>query len=104
MSDKIAVFAKIRIQPGKRDDAVQAFKIATDAVVDEPGTEAYVLHVDSKDDDVIWFYELYTDKAAFDAHGKSAAMGELIGALGPLLAGAPELSFTKPLSAKGVDI
>jgi hypothetical protein len=31
-------------------------------------------------------------------------MGELIGVLGPLLAGAPELSFTRPLSSKGVDI
>ncbi len=104
MSDKIAIFAKLKIQPGKRDDAVQAFKIITDAVLDEPGTLAYVMHLDAKDDDVIWFYELYTDRAASDAHGKSAAMGELIGILGPLLAGAPELSFARPLSAKGVTL
>jgi quinol monooxygenase YgiN len=104
MSEKIAIFAKVKVQPGKRDDAVQAFKVVTDAVVDEPGTEAYVLHLDAKDEDVIWFYELYTDRAGFDAHGKSAAMAELIGTLGPLLAGAPELTRATPVSAKGVDI
>jgi quinol monooxygenase YgiN len=104
MSDKIAMIAKLTLQPGKRDEAVNALKLVTDAVPDEAGTEVYTLLLDPKDDDTIWFFELYTDKDGLDAHGKSEAMAAAIGGFGHLLAGAPELTRLSPQTAKGFSL
>ena len=61
---KVAVIAKITALPGLRDEVVAVLSEVVEATTSEPGTLVYAMNVDKADDDVIWFYELYTDEAA----------------------------------------
>jgi quinol monooxygenase YgiN len=99
---QIAVIAKITVQDGKRADAISGLAPMMDHVESEPGTLSYILLEDSTDANVLWMYELYSDQAALDTHGASDAMKALGGALGPVLAGRPELYFTTPVRGKGL--
>ena len=99
---KIAAIAKLTAQSGKRDELVTALKPVLDAVHEEAGTLVYVLHKDNGDEDVLWFYEVYTDEAALAAHSSSDTFKALGPALAPLLAGRPEMHLLSPVSSKGV--
>jgi len=101
---KTSIIAKISFQPGKREEAVTAFKPMFDAVNAEAGTEVYVLSLDDADENVLWVYELYTDADALATHSGSEAMAEMFGSLGSLVAGAPELNVLTPVIAKGLAI
>ena len=63
---KVAVLAKIPAQPGKRDELVKALEAAIDNANTEAGTLLYILHTDPKDENTVYFYELYTDQDALD--------------------------------------
>jgi quinol monooxygenase YgiN len=99
---QIAVLAKLTCQPGMADEVVTGLSPMLAHVENEPGTLRYVLHRDSGNADVLWFYEVYADQAGFDAHGSSSAMKELGHALAGKLAGRPELIFLNPLGGKGL--
>ncbi|MCB1001216.1 MAG: antibiotic biosynthesis monooxygenase [Acidimicrobiales bacterium] len=98
----IAVIAKLTAQEGKRDDLAAALQTALATAQDEPGTLAYILLQDLADANVLWFYEMYTDQSALDAHMGSDAFKALGPAIGPFLGGRPELIMCKPLGGKGV--
>jgi len=99
---QVALIAKIPAAPGKRAELATAFQQALDNVIGEPGTIQYILHEDAKDPDVLWFYELYADQEALQAHSTSAAMKALGPVLAPLMGGRPEMTFLKPLGGKGL--
>jgi quinol monooxygenase YgiN len=98
---KVAVVARIPAAPGKRDELAKALQTALDTAEREVGTEYYILHADAKDADVLWMYELYTSQEALNEHMGSEAFKALGPAIGPLLGGAPELTFMAPLGGKG---
>ena len=60
--NKVAVFARIPAQPGKRDELVKAMQAAIDNANTEEGTLTYILHTDDKEPDAVFFYEIYTDR------------------------------------------
>ena len=97
----IAVIAKITAQEGKRDDLVAALQTALDTAQGEPGTLSYILLADQTNAETLWMYEMYNDQAALEAHMGSDAFKALGPAIGPFLAGRPELIFCKPLGGKG---
>jgi quinol monooxygenase YgiN len=97
----LAYIVKLRTVEGKRDEALAAMGPLVDATEDEPGTLVYVMHADTTDADVIWFYERYTDQDALTAHMGSAAMAEAGGKLGGLLAAAPEMTPAEVVRFKG---
>jgi quinol monooxygenase YgiN len=99
---KIAVIAKIPCQPGKRADVAAGLKPMLDHTETEAGTLRYVLLEDSADADILWMYELYEDQGSLDSHGASDAMKALGGAIGPHLAGRPELHFCSVVGGKGI--
>lgn len=99
---KIAVIAKLTARSGRRDELVAALAPLSEAVEGEEGTQIYAVHLDAGDADVVWFYELYTDQDALAAHSGSEAMKAAGGALGELLAGAPEITLLSPVRAKGI--
>jgi quinol monooxygenase YgiN len=70
---KVAVFAKITARPGQLEPLVEAAEVMVRAVDEESGTEIYALNVD-RDQGALWFYELYTDQDAFNAHAWSDVM------------------------------
>jgi quinol monooxygenase YgiN len=99
---QLAIIAKIRSAPGKRAELATAFQEAFGHVENEPGTLTYILHEDTKDEDLLWFYETYTDQEALQAHGKSDWMKAMGPKLGPLMAGRAELTFLNPIGGKGI--
>lgn len=99
---QVAVIARIPVVPGKRAELVVAFQQALDNAAAEPGTLTYILHEDAKDPDVLWFYEMYVDQAAFEAHGTSAGMKALGPVVGPFMGGRPELTILNPVGGKGL--
>jgi quinol monooxygenase YgiN len=99
---QIAVIAKITAQPGQRDEVVEVLRDVVSATDREPGTLLYAMNVDKADEDVIWFYELYTDDAALAAHGGGEAMKAAGGRLRDKTAGRPELHVLEMVQAKGL--
>jgi quinol monooxygenase YgiN len=99
---KIAVIAKLTAQPGKRDELVAVLSAQVDLVATEAGTLIYALHTDLKDEQAVWFYELYTDGDALSFHGGTDAMKALGPKIAPLLAGRPEIIRMNPVVAKGL--
>ena len=97
----IGVIAKITAQDGKRADLAAALQGALDAAAGEPGTIYYILLEDAVDANALWMYEMYENQAALDSHMGSDAFKALGPAIGPFLAGRPELTFCKPIGGKG---
>lgn len=103
MSDKVAVIARITARPESVDDVEAALRTLVDAASAEPGTVEYVLNREG-DSGSFWFYELYADQAAFDAHGENPALREAFGRFGGLLAEPPELHVLTPVQAKHLSL
>jgi quinol monooxygenase YgiN len=101
---KVAILAKLPVQPGKRDEFIDAFSAMFPVAEAEPGTLVYALHTDDSDENLVWIYELYRDQAALDEHSGSDGMKAAISAFGPLLAGRPELIRLAPVQGVGVDL
>ena len=67
------------------------------------GTEIYILNWGQNDDEnTAYIYELYADGDALAVHSGSDAMKALMGALGGVMAGAPELVMLTPAAGKGL--
>jgi quinol monooxygenase YgiN len=99
---KVAVFARIPAQPGKRDELVKALQAAIDNANTEDGTLTYIMHVDDKEPDAVFFYELYTDQDALTAHGTSDRFKEIGKSLRDLAGGRPDLQILTPVIGKGL--
>lgn len=100
---KTAVLAKLPIKPDAKATFTEAFAAMLAAVEAEEGTEIYILNWGQKDDEnTAYIYELYTDNDALAVHSGSDAMKALMGALGDVMAGAPELIMLTPDAGKGL--
>lgn len=69
MSDTFGLVVRFTVRPGKES----AFDAAASAILEavrahEPGTLVYACHTVEDDPQARVFYELYADRAAFDAH------------------------------------
>jgi quinol monooxygenase YgiN len=98
---QIAYVVRITTAEGKRDEAFATFGKLIAAAESEPGTLHYTMHADVADPDVIWFYEVYADQAAFEAHLGSDTMAEIGAVAGSLLAGAPEMHQLEIVQSAG---
>jgi quinol monooxygenase YgiN len=103
-TEKISSIARLAAKEGQRDALLAAFEAFLPAVEAEEGTEIYSLHLDEADPNLIWVFELYTDRAALEAHAGSPAFMEFLGAAGPLIGDAPGLYTAVPALAKGLDL
>lgn len=98
---EIAMIVRLPAAEGKVDELLGAVGKLVAATEDEPGTVQYVSHTEEADPSAVWFYEVYADKAAFDAHAGSAAMAEAMGAFAGLLGGPPEMHVLSIAARKG---
>lgn len=65
----IAKWVKVRIKPEKRDEFLKAIEVdALGSERDEPGCARFNVLQDMADDNVYYFYEVYVDEAAVEAH------------------------------------
>jgi len=69
---RFVVLAQFRIKPGKRERFVELAAIdATAAVANEPGCRRFDVLVPHESSQRVVLYEIYDDRAAFDAHLKT---------------------------------
>lgn len=101
---KIALIAKLTAAEGKADELKASLASLIDAAAEEAGLEVYAAHSDSKDPNVVWFYELYAGDDALAVHGRGDRMKPAMKALGSLLGGRPEVHQLSPIVAKGLDV
>jgi quinol monooxygenase YgiN len=102
MSDKIAAFVKLTAAEGKGADLVAAFSELYPGPLDaEAGTEIHAIHQAKDNPDVVFFYELYSDDAAFQSHSSGDALKAVFPKLAGLVAGPPEMVVGTPQHAKG---
>ena len=99
---KVALLAKLPIKAGRRDEMVAAFAPMMEHVNSEAGTEIYILNLDQGDENLVWVYELYTDGDAMGVHSSSDTMAALLGSVGDLIDGAPDMIMLTPASGKGL--
>ncbi|MDG1367326.1 MAG: putative quinol monooxygenase [Acidimicrobiales bacterium] len=99
---KTAMIAKLPLKEGARDAFLAAYEGMNAQVVEEVGTEIYILHFDRKDENVAYIYELYRDVDSLKQHGGTDAMKAFQGAIGDLLGGMPELISLTPETGKGL--
>jgi|SoiMetStandDraft_5_1073268.scaffolds.fasta_scaffold1646560_1 quinol monooxygenase YgiN len=98
---EIAMIVRLPVAEGKAGDVLAVAEKLVAATEDEPGTTQYVVHTDDADPSSIWFYELYADKDALDAHVSTTAMAEAMAAFAGLLDGAPEMHFLSIAARRG---
>ncbi|MBT5110316.1 MAG: antibiotic biosynthesis monooxygenase [Rhodospirillaceae bacterium] len=65
----IAKWIKVRIKPDQRQRFLDAIEVdALGSEQDEPGCARFNVLQDIEDDNVYYFYEVYKDEAAVEAH------------------------------------
>ena len=101
---KIAVTARLESKPETNALVLSVAQGLVASTADEAGTELYILNQDPANAIVFWFYELYTDQDALNAHMGSAAMADAFVQLAEALAEPPALHIITPLQAKGLSV
>ena len=65
----IAIWVKVRVKPEQKKRFLEAIEVdALASERDEPGCLRFNVLQDDKDDNVYYFYEVYKDEAAREAH------------------------------------
>jgi quinol monooxygenase YgiN len=68
----LAIWVRARIKPAERQRFLQAIEVdALGSERDEPGCHRFNVLQDAKDENVYYFYEVYADEAALEAHRKT---------------------------------
>jgi len=93
----LSIVAKIPVQEGKVDEAIEAFKALMVHVAKEEGTLMYTLNRGKKDPNMLVIMERYKDKAALDAHSSSDYFKQFSAKIPGFLAGKPEITVMDEL-------
>jgi (4S)-4-hydroxy-5-phosphonooxypentane-2,3-dione isomerase len=93
----LALWVKVRIKPEGRERFLKAIEVdALGSERDEPGCLRFnVLH-DQKDPNLYYFYEVYRDEAALEAH-RAAPHYAVWRAAADTLDGSPEATRVEPV-------
>jgi len=65
----LAIWVKVRVKPDQRKRFLEAIEVdALGSERDEPGCLRFNVLQDEQDENVYYFYEVYKDQAALEAH------------------------------------
>jgi quinol monooxygenase YgiN len=95
----ISIIAKLPIQDGKAEQAIEMFTDMLKKVATEEGTILYSLNRKASDPNTLVVIERYKDKDALTAHSSAAHFKEFSAKLGTVLAGKPEITVMEELGA-----
>lgn len=98
---KFAVVMKMVAHEGRGPDVEAAFDGIMRQVADEPTTEIYILNRSAGDPDVLWCYEVFSSRSAFESHCDTDTVRELVPRLNKLLA-AREVVQGEPVREHGI--
>ena len=90
----IGIVATLKAKEGQGNELYAAAKELSAAVTaNEPGCLLHQPFQLANDPDTIVFMERYADQASFEAHGKTEHMKVKGGAMGPFMAGRPDIQI-----------
>jgi quinol monooxygenase YgiN len=90
----VGVIATLKVQEGKEGDFEAIFKDMAKAVrANEPGNKLYQLCKSRKDANTYVVMEIYENDEALKAHSASEHFRTIGAALGPTLAGRPDVHY-----------
>ena len=87
----LGLIAKIPVQQGKVEEAIEMFRGLMAQVAKEEGTMSYTLNRSDKDPNTLVVMERYKDKAALDFHSSTPHFKEFSSKLPAVLAGKPDI-------------
>ena len=94
---EVALFLKIKTQPGQRDALVALWdKHLKTRAADNAEHLSYVFALDMGDPDTVHITEVYSTQAAFQANSQSAWFAAYMAEAGQLLAGKPGFVMARP--------
>jgi quinol monooxygenase YgiN len=99
---KVVLIVRLRVKPGRGDDAAEVLSGLPGFVESEPGTEVFAAHRAVDDPDTFLFYEVYAHDDALRAHQAGGMVKEFGARLGDLVAAPPEITKVELLGAKGL--
>ncbi len=93
----LAMWVKVRVKPDMRERFLKAIEVdALGSERDEPGCLRFNVLQDGQDQNVYYFYEVYRDEAALEAHRAAPHYAVWRGAA-DTLDGAPEATRCQPV-------
>jgi len=98
---KFAMYGKLTVQPGKRDEFLRLMLEEADTLESMDGCELYILNESEDDPDVVWVTELWRDQQAHDASLRDERVMALIGRCRPLIRGGEQIRL-RPVGGKGL--
>ena len=95
----IGIVAKLSIQEGKVDEAIDLVKELMEGVATEAGTLYYTMNRDKADPNAIVILERYRDKADLDFHSNTPHFKTFFKKIGGLLAAKPDISILEEINS-----
>jgi quinol monooxygenase YgiN len=99
---KVVLIVRLRVKPGRGDEAAKVLADLPGSVESEPGTEVFAAHRAADDPDTFLFYEVYADEVALREHQTGGMVKEFGARLGDAVAVPPEVTTVELLGAKGL--
>ncbi|PXW27009.1 UNVERIFIED_CONTAM: quinol monooxygenase YgiN [Williamsia faeni] len=99
---KTAMVGTMSCVPGKSAEFEAALSAMVEAAAFEPGVDIYSYHRGV--DGTYWFFALMEDEDAMQVHGQTTAMQSAMTAIGPLMAGPPQMNPVTPIAAIGFTV
>lgn len=97
LPDRQALIVRLTAQEGQRASLLELLNNYADGIGEEPGTELYMVAVDSDDENLVWLYEIFQNEDAEIAHRQSMGFAELMMKLPKYLEGSPGVLRMQPL-------
>jgi quinol monooxygenase YgiN len=100
---QIAMVIKTTVKDGKREEVLELYKqhLAPRAQTnDEQQVVAWC--ADQHDPNVFYLFEVYSSPEAMGANAQADWFGQYMAAVGPLLAGEPEVGMAEPMWTEGL--
>ena len=95
--ENVVVVAMFRVHPGRGEEAVAAFSPTIEQTHGEEGCNAYALHRDANDPDVLVLVERWVDREALDSHLQQPYVARLGEVAGEFLVEPPTIHFSEPV-------
>lgn len=92
-----SLLVRLTCNKGQRPAMLDMLNTYADGLGEEPGTEIFIVSLDSDDADIVWLYEVFRDAEAQDAHRASAGFARMMSAMPDLIAGPPAVLAMEPL-------
>jgi quinol monooxygenase YgiN len=96
-----SIIAEVRVDPGRRQELLDALGPIFAEVEAEHDTLVYAVHADLDDPGTLWIYEQYTDRDAFDLHQASATFEQVVRAIAGFVEPGSVIHQAEVVRAKG---